>query len=208
LPRSSSRTSALIFAGGRATRLGGIDKALLMLGGQPLVDRVLDALGPLVDERLALTNDRSLGDRPGLRLVPDADPHAGVLPALAGGLEAARGELCLVAACDMPFVSRTVFELLLERQAALDADVVIPRAHERLQPMHAVYRRVPVLAAVREAIAHGEQRMTGYLAVLRVVEVSGDALHAVDPDLRAFFNLNTPEELVEAERLARARSPG
>ncbi len=205
MPRSGSRTSALIFAGGRATRLGGIDKALLTLGGRTIVDRVLDALDPLVDERLALTNDRSLADPPGLRLVPDADPHAGVLRALAGGLEAASGELCLVAACDMPFVSRPVFELLLETQAARDADVVIPRVSGRLQPMHAVYRRPPVLGAVGDAIARGQQRLTGYLDALRVVEVSDDVLRAIDPDLRAFFNLNTPDDLVEAERLASAR---
>jgi molybdenum cofactor guanylyltransferase len=205
LLRSSSRTSALIFAGGHATRLGGVDKARLSVGGQTIVERVIDALAPLVDECLALTNDRSLADHSRLKLVPDADPHAGVLPALAGGLQAATGELCLVAACDMPFASRPVFELLLEVQAATDADVVIPRAHDRLQPMHAVYRRAPVLSAVGDALARGERRMTGYLTALRVTEVSGDALRAVDPELRAFFNLNTPDDLVEAERLARAR---
>ncbi|MBV9355673.1 MAG: molybdenum cofactor guanylyltransferase, partial [Chloroflexi bacterium] len=95
--------------------------------------------------------------------------------------------------------------LLLERQAAHDADVVIPRLRDRLEPMHAVYRRVSVLGAVRDAMARGQRRMTGYLDALRVVEVSDDALRAVDPDLRAFFNLNTPDDLVEAERLASAR---
>jgi molybdopterin-guanine dinucleotide biosynthesis protein A len=205
LPRSSSRASALIFAGGRATRLGGIDKALLTVGGRAIVDRVIDALAPLVEECLALTNDRSLADRSELTLVPDADPHTGVLPAFVGGLQAASGELCLVAACDMPFVSRPVFKLLLAAQAKHDADVVIPRVHDRLQPMHAVYRRAPVLGAVADAVTRGQQRMTGYFAAVRVVEVSGDALRAVDPDLRAFFNLNTPDDLIEAERLANAR---
>ena len=56
----SAPTSARIFAGGRATRLGGVDKALLSVGGRPIVDRVVDALTPLVDECLVLTNDQSL----------------------------------------------------------------------------------------------------------------------------------------------------
>jgi molybdopterin-guanine dinucleotide biosynthesis protein A len=204
LPRSSSPTSALLFAGGRATRLGGTNKALLTLGGRTIVDRVVDALSPLVDECLVLTNDRSLAGDPRLTLVPDVDPHAGVLPALAGGLQAATGALCLVAACDMPFVSRSVFELLLDVQAERDADVVIPRVDDRLEPMHAVYRRATALAAAADALARGQQRMTAFLASVRVVEVLDDALRRLDPDLRAFFNLNTPDDLAEAERLAAA----
>ncbi|HTD79412.1 MAG TPA: NTP transferase domain-containing protein, partial [Chloroflexota bacterium] len=53
-------TAALIFAGGRATRLGGVNKALLEVGGATIVDRILAALGPLVDERVLLTNDSAL----------------------------------------------------------------------------------------------------------------------------------------------------
>jgi molybdopterin-guanine dinucleotide biosynthesis protein A len=158
-----------------------------------------------VDECLVLTNDRSLAGHARLTLVADADRHAGVLPALAGGLQAATGALCLVAACDMPFVSRSVFELLLGVQAMHDADVVIPRVRNRLEPMHAVYRRTAALDAVTDALARGQQRMTTFLASVRVVEVSDDALRAVDPDLRAFFNLNTPDDLAEAERLAATR---
>src|SRR5207248_8613401 len=88
----SSRRTALIFAGGRATRLGGVNKALLDIGGKPIIRRILDALGPLADEQVLLTNDASLRGRPGLRLVFDPQPHAGVLPALAAGLSAASGE--------------------------------------------------------------------------------------------------------------------
>jgi molybdopterin-guanine dinucleotide biosynthesis protein A len=205
LPRSSSRTSAVIFAGGRATRLGGANKALLRVGGRAIIDRILAALGPLVDERLVLTNDAALADRPGLRLVHDPDPHAGVLPALASGLQAATGDLCLAIACDMPFASAAVFEQLLATQAAQAADVVIPRVHDQLEPMHAVYRRLPVLAAVGDALVRQQRRMISYFAAVRVVEVTDDALRAVDPELRAFFNVNTPEDLAEAERLARGR---
>ena len=204
MPRSSSRTSAIVFAGGRATRLGGTNKALLAIGGRPIIDRTLEALGPLVDEWLALTNDVALADRRTLRLVPDLDPHAGVLPALAGGLHAASAELCLVVAGDLPFVSRQVFERLLAIQAERWADAVIPRVQQQLQPMHAVYRRAEVLVAVEHALAEGQRRMTSFFPLVRVVEVPPAELRAVDPDLRSFLNVNTPRDLVEAERLAHA----
>jgi len=83
--------SALVFAGGRASRLGGVNKALLEVGGAPIVARILAALGPLVEERVLLTNDASLADLEQVSLVFDPTPHAGVLPALAAGLEVAAG---------------------------------------------------------------------------------------------------------------------
>jgi len=78
--------SALIFAGGRASRLGGVNKALLEVGGSTIVARILAALGPLVDERVLLTNDAALAELEDVSLVFDPTPHAGVLPALAAGL--------------------------------------------------------------------------------------------------------------------------
>ncbi len=197
-----SRLGLVIFAGGRATRLGGTNKALLEIGGLTILQRILAALGPLVDERLVLTNDRSLDSTPGLRLVFDSEPHAGVLPALANGLAAAESELCLVVACDMPFVSRTAFERLLELQREADADVVIPRTHDFLEPMHAVYRRQPVLAAIQAALERGEKRMISYFGDVRVREATDDELRQVDPELLTFLNVNTQEELERARALA------
>jgi molybdopterin-guanine dinucleotide biosynthesis protein A len=197
-----SLRTALIFAGGRATRLGGTNKALLEVGGVPIIERILSALEPLVDERVVLTNDDSLSARPQVRLIFDPEPHAGVLPALATGLAAATGETCLAVACDMPFVSRALFERLLEIQVAEDADVVIPRTADYLEPMHAVYRRGPVLTAISEALARGERRMISYFSSVRVIEVDEPDWRPLEPSGRAFFNVNTPEDLAEAQRLA------
>jgi len=194
--------SALVFAGGRASRLGGVNKALLEVGGAPIVARILAALGPLVEERVLLTNDASLADLEQVSLVFDPTPHAGVLPALAAGLEVAAGELCLAVACDMPFVSREVFAQLLDIQRHSGADVVIPRTAGFLEPMHAVYRREPVLAAIRAALARGDQRMISYFGDVRVREVNDAELRLIDPSGRAFFNVNTPDDLLEARRLA------
>src|SRR2546429_1389986 len=85
-PSRGVRRSALIFAGGRATRLGGVNKALLDVGGASIVERILASLGPLVDERVLLANDATLAEQPDVRLIFDPSPHAGVLPALATGL--------------------------------------------------------------------------------------------------------------------------
>jgi molybdopterin-guanine dinucleotide biosynthesis protein A len=199
--------SLIVFAGGRATRLGGVNKALLAVGGRTIIQRILDEVGPLADERLILTNDAALSGLSGVRLIHDPEPHAGVLTALANGLANATGDLCLTVACDMPFVSRSIFEYLLRLQEEDDADVVIPHGGETLEPMHAVYRHAQVEAAIRAALARGERRMISYFAAVRVREVPSSELKALDPTGRAFFNVNTPADLAEAQRLATMPPP-
>ena len=154
-------------------------------------------------ERILLANDDALlglADAAQVQVVYDPEPHAGVLPALAAGLGAASGDVCLTVACDMPFVSRGLFERELDLLA--DADVVIPRTSEYLEPMHAAYRRAPVLAAIQAALARGERRMISYFAEVRVREMAEAEWRSLDPAGRAFFNVNTPEDLAEAQRLA------
>jgi molybdenum cofactor guanylyltransferase len=168
------------------------------------VRRILRALDGLVDERVVLVNDdaATFQQLDQVRVVFDPTPHAGVLPALAAGLQAATGEVCLAVACDMPFVSAALFEHMVELQRAVGADVVIARTTGYLEPMHAVYRRVPVLHAIQAALARGEQRMISYFADVQVVEIAEADLRALDPAGTAFFNVNTPDDLAEARRIA------
>ena len=178
---------------------------MLEVGGRPILQRILTVLDALVTERIVLANDdalREVAREANLEIIFDPEPHAGVLPALAAGLGAASGEVCLAVACDMPFVSRRLFEGLLELLDTTQADVVIPRTEEYLEPMHAVYRRAPVLAAIEAALARGEHRMISYFPDVRVRQVSEPEWRPLDPAGRAFFNVNTPADLAEAERLA------
>jgi molybdopterin-guanine dinucleotide biosynthesis protein A len=195
----SSAVSLIVLAGGRGSRLGGARKAWLEVGGRPIVQRVLEALGPLAAERLLLM-DRPEPTVQGARVLVDAEAHAGVLPALAHGLSQASGEACLIVAADMPFVSRAVFDSLLGQLAGVD--VVVPRVEGVLQPMHAVVRRVPTLEAVRQGLASGEKRWFRVLETLARREVTQPELRALDPELMTLFNVNTPEDLAAARTRA------
>lgn len=195
-----SDLTTIIFAGGLGTRLGGVKKALLDVGGKPIVERVLEATRPLSRELIVVDNDDSLADLPEVRIVPDMETRAGVLTALYSGLSAASTELCLVVACDMPFLNPAVLRRLVE--LASEHDVVIPVAEGQMDPMHAVYRRVPCLTAIGRALERGDKRMISYLAEVRVREVGEAELRACDPDLRSLFNVNTPENLERARALA------
>jgi molybdopterin-guanine dinucleotide biosynthesis protein A len=193
--------TAIILAGGAGSRLGNVKKALLDVGGKPMIERVLDALRPLVGDVIVVDNDQSLANLPHVRIVPDVETRAGPLTALYSGLSAARSALCVVVACDMPFLNARLLRWMVEQSA--DYDLVIPVVDGRLSPMHAICRRKTCLPEIARALARGEKRMTSYLAEVGVREVTEVELRALDPDSRSLFNVNTPDDLRSARRLAK-----
>ena len=195
--------SVVVQAGGQSSRMGR-DKALVQLAGLPMIQHVLARLVGLGDETLVTTNNPDALEFLGLPLIPDEEPGAGALWGLRTALRAARGNAVLVVACDMPFVNR----LLLEHLIALSpkADVVVPRWNDRYQTMQSVYARKKCLSAVEDALDRGERRMISFYPHVKVRIVSPEDVAELDPKGRSFFNVNTPEELLEAERfLAQAR---
>jgi molybdopterin-guanine dinucleotide biosynthesis protein A len=119
---------------------------------------------------------------------------------LASGLRAASGELCVVVACDLPFLNAALIERLVE--LAEGWDLVAPIVAGQPEPTHAVYRRATCLPAIDRALARGERRMISFWPEVRVRAVPEEELRALDPDLRSFFNVNTPADLELAERWA------
>ena len=176
----------------------GRDKALLPLGGMPLIEHVLQRVAGLGDEILITTNRPEDYAFLGKRMVEDRRPGAGALDGLLTALEAAYGKRVLLLACDMPFVSRPLLEHLLAIDT--DAEVVIPRREGKLQPLHAIYSKSCV-GPVREALGAGEKRMISFFPRIQSRIVEQETLDQYDPDGLSFFNANTPDELTRAEQL-------
>lgn len=195
-----SDLTTIIFAGGAGTRLGGVKKALLEVGGKPIIERVLDAVAPLGGDLIVVDNDRTLATYPGVRIVPDVETRAGPLVALYSGLSAVESTLSLVVACDMPFLNTRLLSWLIELASGFD--VVLPVIDGQMDPMHAVYRGEACLEAIGTALTRGEKRMISYLSEVRVREVGETELRMIDPGLQSFFNVNTPQTLDLARALA------
>jgi molybdenum cofactor guanylyltransferase len=189
----------VILAGGHGSRLGGVNKALLDVGGERIVDRALRAVRPLVHDVTLVVNDDSLASL-NLPLFHDREPHAGVLPALLTGLSASPADLCLVIACDMPFVNPKLAAYLFE--VCEHHDVCMPRIEGRPEPMFAVYRRDRCIRAISDTLAQGQMRMIAFLDDLRVTKLDEPALREHDPELLSFFNVNEPNDLARAQEIA------
>jgi len=187
-----------IQAGGESHRMGR-NKALLPLAGRSLIEHLLARLEGLGDEILITTNRPQDYSFLGLRLVSDLFPGIGALTGLHAALAAAHGRSVLVLACDMPFICRPLLEHLVG--LAPQADVVIPRHGDKYEPLHAVYNPRNCLPALENALAAGAKRLISFFPQVKVLTVEESELSRLDPHGLSFFNINTPEDLAQAERI-------
>lgn len=194
--------SVVIQAGGKSERMGQ-DKALKPFLGRPLIQRVIDRLAPIADEILVTTNRPDDYAFLGLRLVSDLAPGRGPLGGLYTAIASATSPIVAVVACDMPFASARLLETAARILVEEEADVVIAKTDEGYEPFHAVYRRETCVPAIQSAIEADKWKVISWFPSVKVRELIPAALAEADPAGRAFWNVNTPEEFAEAERLAR-----
>jgi molybdenum cofactor guanylyltransferase len=190
-----------IQAGGESRRMGR-DKALIPFLGRPLILRVIERLAPIADEIIVTTNKPEDYGFLGLPLFPDIFPGRGALGGLYTAISAASQPLVAVVACDMPFACANLLTGLQEALIESGDDLAIPHLDGGLEPFHAVYDRDACLPPIRAAIEADKWRVDSWFSHVRVQLFRSDILRRYDSDLRCFSNVNTPEELAEAERLA------
>ena len=189
--------SAVILAGGRATRMGGDDKGWVPLAGQPLIVHVLERLRPQVDEVLINANRSEDRYRQLAPVIGDAQADfQGPLAGMQAGLAAACHDWVLFVPCDGPALPR---DLMARFRAALTPQTELVVAHdgEHLQPV------VALLPSLQLALAEGERKTGAWFARHRMTVVP----FADAPD--AFINLNSPAELAayKARLLAGGDTP-
>ncbi|HEX9839546.1 MAG TPA: molybdenum cofactor guanylyltransferase [Anaerolineales bacterium] len=192
-----------IQAGGQSSRMGE-DKALKPFLGRPLIRRVIERLSPIADELIVTTNRPEEYAFLDLRLVPDLKPGRGALGGLYTAIASAKHPLVAVVACDMPFASGTLLEAGSRLIMEDGVDVVIAKSDEGYEPLHAVYRRETCLPAIEAAIEADQWKVIAWFPQVKVRVLTPEEIKRCDPLGLAFWNVNTPEEFAEAERISRS----
>ncbi len=200
-----SAMNSIVLAGGSGTRLGK-NKLLEVVGGRPLLQRVVDRLDQISESILVVTGDGqgapALEARQArLHFASDIYPGRGALGGIFTGLSLSEGTHSLVVAADMPFLNPDLLRFLME--AAAGCDVVMPRIGGLIHPLHAVYSGA-CLPAFRQELEAGRGQIRGILPRVRVKYVEEAQIDRLDPEHRSFFNVNTPEELEQARTIERA----
>ena len=199
---------AVVLAGGYGTRFGDGDKAVASVAGVPMIRRVVSRVAPVVDEIVVNARvdqreaiESALDGQFSAQFAFDETPDRGPLAGISTGLAATDAQYSLVVACDMPFVDSRFVETLFDRAAKNEAAIPLERGDNGvwLQPLQAVYETGAMADAAVRALEDGIQRPVEAVDALEyeAVPVSVGTSPEAGMTLR---NVNTPEELREAER--------
>jgi len=202
--------SAIILVGGSSSRFGE-DKGVLKLDNKPLLNHVVDAVKGIVSEVIVVTSSKERANLYSkmvsfnVRFVIDICESRGPLVGALTGFEVAQGKYSLLLPFDVPFVSRDVASLLFE--LCIGKSAVIPRwPNNQIEPLHAVYHTKQALEAAKKALANNELDMNAMISKMQGVRyISTLVIEQLDPDLRTFFNINTPLDLKKAMTMIKPR---
>jgi molybdopterin-guanine dinucleotide biosynthesis protein A len=183
--------TGLVLAGGRGSRMGGVDKGLQLLDGVPLVQHALHRLAPQVGPLMINANrNRDTYAQFGVPVWPDAeDDFAGPLAGFVAGLAHCATEWLVTVPCDTPRFPLDLVEHLMTSVGSATVAVACTKEEGAIQrqPVFCLMRRT-VHTRIVAYLAGGGRRIDRWFER----EASADVLFE---DADAFFNANTLEEL-------------
>ncbi|HMO46534.1 MAG TPA: molybdenum cofactor guanylyltransferase MobA [Rubrivivax sp.] len=192
-PPLEEQITGVVLAGGRGSRMGGVDKGLQPYRGQPLVQHALQRLAPQVGT-LMINANRNLDAYAafGVPVWPDALPdYPGPLAGLATGLAHCDTPYLASVPCDSPHFPADLVARLGAALAERDAEIAMARAVEdgeaRAQPVFCLLR-AGLLDSLLQFLRSGQRKVDRWTATHRCVLVDFE-------DAAAFFNANTPADL-------------
>ena len=201
-----SRLRGAVLAGGAASRFGGRPKGLEKVGGARILDLVVAAVQEVTGEPpvLVANADDAARWHPGLTVVRDLLPQRGSLGGIYTAVAGDDGPV-LVLAWDMPFVPVPLLQALVDGSGSYD--VFLPESGGRrgLEPLCGVYG--PACGpAIRAALDREDYRAIGFHPSVRVGKLPLEEVSRHGDPALLFYNVNTAEELAEAEAMWQRRA--
>jgi molybdopterin-guanine dinucleotide biosynthesis protein A len=194
------QVSSIILSGGLATRMGGVDKGLVLLQQKPLIQHVIDRLAPQTSE-IIINANREIPQYQALGYPILQDDIAGFIGPLAGfslGLQYAKHDYLLTVPCDSPLLPMDLAHKLLANLLAQDAEVAVASSEGNAHPVFSLCK-VNVLPSLLSYLQLGGRKVSAWQKSLRYIEVD------FSDQAEAFVNLNTQADLIALEdRLAHA----
>jgi len=193
--------ASIVLAGGQSLRLGRI-KALEVISGKSLIERVVERVQLVSDQTLIVTSQGQVALLAGCsaEVLVDLYPDKGPLGGIYTGLLAAASLYSLVVACDMPFLNTELLRYMIE--LSQDFDVVAPRLGEgKLEPLHAIYSKA-CLPSMKTLLECNQLEVYRFLNSVNVRYVEQMECQRFAPQLLSFFNINSQADLEQAITLA------
>lgn len=197
----STEVNGLILAGGRARRMGGQDKGLILLSGIRLIERSITTLSPQVYQ-IFISANRNITQYQqfSIPVLQDLSKnYDGPLAGLQRALEMSPDKPVLVVPCDAPLLPHQLATRLLTAYHDNDGCTVVPHDGTRLQTLFGLFT-ASTLASLNQYLASGQRKVERWVMSLphTVVDFSDQA--------ESFLNINTEEDLRRAESILEVRA--
>lgn len=180
----------------------GTNKAALVIGGRSMAGRAVDAISEVAESVVLIgRSETELADVRCPRIEDVPAEGRGAIRGLVTALEACERTWALVLACDLPFISSEMLELIVSRIEPA-ADVVLPLQPDgRYQPLCAVYRRSTCLPVAREAMAEHRWGLHALVERLKVRSIDPSEYAHFPAAEHLFTNLNSKADVAAAEQM-------
>lgn len=185
--------SAVVLAGGSSSRMGQ-NKALLKLGTDTMIERVVKSLQPLFSEIIVVTNNEDQYSMlNNVRFVRDFKKLEvkSSLVGLYSGLFFANSNYIFVVACDMPLLCIPLIEFMKDK--IKNQDILIPNINSYYEPLHAFYSKT-CLASMKNQLDKKDYKILNFFSKVNVEIIDEAAIKQFDPHLNSFLNINNYEE--------------
>ena len=189
--------SGVVLAGGMSSRYGK-NKALVEFQGIPLIERVLGVMRPIFRHVIIITNTPDEYSHLKLPMYQDIIKDLGPLGGIFTGLQVIPNSGFFVA-CDMPFLNQALIRHMVGIKA--DFDLVVPRISGYMEDLHSLYGK-GCERKIESLINSGIYQVFRFFDEVSIRYVEEDEVRMFDPDLRSFFNINSPEALNDFDNLS------
>jgi molybdopterin-guanine dinucleotide biosynthesis protein A len=194
---ASPDLAAFVLAGGKSTRMGR-DKAFVEFEGRTLLARALDVARSVTSEVWIVGSREKFA--PFAPVVEDVFSECGPLAGIHAALQSSRSKLNLMLSVDTPFITSKLLQYLISQaRASQEAQVVVPRANGRPQPLCAIYRG-EFYKVAEKALNTGRNKIGALFDEVRTKVIEENELDTAGFSSGMFRNLNTPEEITAQER--------
>lgn len=191
--------TGVILAGGMNTRFSGQPKAFISVGGKRIIDHLYSIFNALFEDIILVTNDPHKFLEWDIKIVADLFAVRSSITGIHAGLFYTLNPHAFFAACDTPFLKKELVETIIS-SIEQGIDVVVPQTQAGFEPLCAVYSK-RCLKPIEEQILQNQLTIRKLFKKRRVKKIPEKILRLQDPDLVSFFNINTPQDQEQAEKM-------
>lgn len=193
------QASGVILAGGRSSRMK-FNKAFATIREKPVIHIIIEKFQAFFAETIIISNEPELYTSFQLPVYKDIYPYLGPVSGIHSALVNASYDRMFVLGCDMPFMNMQLVEYMLNQVDKYDS--VVPEIESFLQPLAAVYKR-SCLPVFSECLQHEKLKLVRIFEELDALVMKEDKLMKFGSIREMFFNVNDPQALAEAQKMAR-----